>query len=75
MLRVSFEYQVTSHVVSEVTVGKCLVQLSSCKTMFTKPKSDGQKKGRGSLRVLSLSLLSSIFGFGKTGKAQHDTEE
>lgn len=75
MLRVSLGNQVTSGVVSKVTVGKVFSVCSALAKQCSQNQSQTGKKGRGSLCVLSLSLLTSIFGFGKTGKAQSDTEE
>lgn len=75
MRKVSFENPVMSCVVSKVNVGKMYSVCSALAKQCSRNQSQTGKKGRGSLRVLSLSPLSSIFCFGKTGKAQSDTED
>lgn len=48
MRKVSFENPVMSCVVSKVTVGKMYSVCSALAKLFTKPKSDGQKRKRES---------------------------
>lgn len=64
-----------SYVVSKVTVGKMYRVCSALAKQCSRNQSQTGKKRKRESVCAELVTLSSIFCFGKTGKAQSDTED